>query len=84
MAVVNEGPFEEAVLPLKRQSDGTLGVGSSGGGGGGQMSVVIQAVDAASFVALAERSGDAFAGIIVRAIENSPALKDGFQMSGTL
>lgn len=40
----------EAILPLKRGSDGKLGV-ASGGGGGGPVSVVfnVQATDAASF-----------------------------------
>lgn len=39
----------EAILPLKRGADGSLGVASSGGGGGTQIVFNVTASDAASF-----------------------------------
>lgn len=39
----------EAILPLRRGSDGALGVASAGGGGGAQVVFNVTATDAASF-----------------------------------
>lgn len=39
----------EAILPLKRGSDGALGVAAPGGGGGAQIVFNVTATDAASF-----------------------------------
>jgi phage-related minor tail protein len=39
----------EAILPLKRGADGSLGVAAAGGGGGAQIVFNVTATDAASF-----------------------------------
>lgn len=84
VAMMNEGPFREAVLPLKRQSDGTLGVSTEGGGGGGAggMSVFISAVDASSFLSLADRDPEGLASVVLKAINRNPNVRSAFGVSG--
>ena len=86
IAVMNEGRFDEAVLPLRRTKDGVLGVNAAGGGGGGTTNNTfqIQAVDAASFVQLASSDPEALASIVIRAAEMNPSIKAGLGLQGVL
>lgn len=54
----------EAILPLKRGADGSLGVASTGGGGGTQIVFNVTASDAASF----RRSEGQIASMLARSV----------------
>ncbi|MGV1870381.1 phage tail tape measure protein [Agrobacterium rosae] len=54
----------EAILPLKRGADGSLGVASAGGGGGTQIVFNVTASDAASF----RRSEGQIAAMLARSV----------------
>jgi len=82
LLAVNEGPFQEAILPLQRNAQGILGV-SGGGGGGGPTTIIIQAADASSIVDLAARNPRQFAQIVLQGAGMDPGLKQGFQLQGT-
>ncbi len=82
VAMMNEGPFREAVIPLKPQSDGTLGVGFSGGGMGGNLSITVNALDTASFMSLAAQNPEGLAGVVLQAAGRNPSVRAGFGISG--
>jgi phage-related minor tail protein len=60
----------EAILPLTKTSGGDLGVKSEGGGGSGITNLNIYALDAQSFVEMANRVPEAIVGPIQTALQN--------------
>lgn len=78
MGIAGEaGP--EAIMPLKRDSSGRLGVGSDGGGGGVTLNVSIHAIDNRSIEQMAAENQDAFAAAVVNVVAQRPEIRNALR-----
>lgn len=65
----------EMIAPVKRMSNGDVGVQVAGAGGGGMLNLTIQAVDARSVVELLANDARGFTDLVSAAIAKSPQLR---------
>lgn len=69
----------EAIMPLKRNSSGQLGVSSEGGGGGTNITMNINAVDSQSFITMLRTNRATVESLVIENIYRNGAVRKAIQ-----